>query len=57
MSSVLLLQVGVHDRGIFYEFVPWNGSVEWEIAPWGYWKISANNGSYMVRRTSNILKC
>lgn len=40
--------VGVHDRGIFYEFVPWNGSVEWEIAPWGYWKISANNGSYMV---------
>ncbi|XP_021725112.1 uncharacterized protein LOC110692426 [Chenopodium quinoa] len=41
-------QVGVHHAGIFYEFVPWNGFVEWEIAPCGYWKISADNGSYLV---------
>ncbi|XP_057522940.1 tocopherol cyclase, chloroplastic-like [Amaranthus tricolor] len=40
--------VGVHYAGIFYEFVPWNGVVEWEIAPWGHWKISADNGSYKV---------
>ncbi|CAO2825953.1 unnamed protein product [Amaranthus hypochondriacus] len=40
--------VGVHYAGIFYEFVPWNGVVEWEIAPWGHWKISADNGSYNV---------
>lgn len=40
--------VGVHYSGVFYEFVPWNGVVEWEIAPWGYWKISADNGSYKV---------
>lgn len=40
--------VGVHYGGVFYEFVPWNGVVEWEIAPWGYWKIFADNGSYKV---------
>lgn len=39
----------MHCGGTFYEFVPWNGFVEWEIAPWGYWKISADNGSYLVR--------
>ncbi|CAO2825942.1 unnamed protein product [Amaranthus hypochondriacus] len=40
--------VGVHYEGVFYEFVPWNGDVEWEISPWGYWKVSADNGSYKV---------
>ncbi|KAL5698481.1 tocopherol cyclase [Ranunculus cassubicifolius] len=40
--------IGVHYGGIFYEFVPWNGVVSWEIEPWGYWKISADNQRYKV---------
>ena len=42
------MQVGVHYGGIFYEFVPWNGVVNWEINQWGYWYISGENESHMV---------
>ncbi|KAF9615548.1 hypothetical protein IFM89_024396 [Coptis chinensis] len=40
--------IGVHYGGIFYEFVPWKGTVNWEIAPWGYWHISADNERHTV---------
>uniref|UniRef100_A0A6N2NHH0 Tocopherol cyclase n=1 Tax=Salix viminalis TaxID=40686 RepID=A0A6N2NHH0_SALVM len=40
--------VGVHYDGIFYEFVPWNGVVNWEIFPWGYWYMAADNGTHLV---------
>lgn len=43
-----LFQIGVHYDGSFYEFVPWTGTVSWEISPWGYWHLSAENGAYMV---------
>ena len=31
--------VGVHYQSTFYEAVPWTGSMEWEVTPWGYWKL------------------
>ncbi|KAJ4958658.1 hypothetical protein NE237_025769 [Protea cynaroides] len=40
--------IGVHYGGTFYEFVPWNGVVNWEIAPWGYWHMSAENQTHKV---------
>lgn len=40
--------IGVHSDGIFYEFVPWNGVVNWEISPWGYWHMSAENEKHLV---------
>ncbi|KAM0933174.1 putative tocopherol cyclase [Dioscorea sansibarensis] len=40
--------IAVHYQGIFYEFVPWTGTVNWEVAPWGYWKLSAMNEKHMV---------
>ncbi|MED6133082.1 Tocopherol cyclase, chloroplastic [Stylosanthes scabra] len=40
--------IGVHYAGIFYEFVPWNGDVNWEVNPWGYWFMSADNGKHVV---------
>ncbi|XP_020536393.1 tocopherol cyclase, chloroplastic isoform X2 [Jatropha curcas] len=40
--------IGVHYEGIFYEFVPWNGVLNWEISPWGYWFITAENKSHLV---------
>ncbi|MBF2079987.1 MAG: tocopherol cyclase family protein [Synechococcales cyanobacterium T60_A2020_003] len=46
MESVAM--VGIHYRGQFYEFVPWNGSVNWEIHPWGTWRMWADNGDYAV---------
>lgn len=45
----LLLQVAVHYEGKFYEFVPWEGKVEWEIAPWGSWKMTAQTKTHEVR--------
>lgn len=44
----MLVQIGLHYDGIFYEFVPWNGVLSWEIAPWGYWCITAENETHMV---------
>lgn len=40
--------VGVHYDGVFYEFVPWNGVVSWEVAQWGYWRIAADNQRHKV---------
>ncbi|KAL6980106.1 putative tocopherol cyclase, chloroplastic [Sarracenia purpurea var. burkii] len=40
--------IGIHYGGIFYEFVPWNGIVDFEIAPWGHWHISAENETHKV---------
>lgn len=42
------MQVGVHYDGVFYEFVPWNGVVSWEISTWGHWCISAENETHKV---------
>lgn len=40
--------IGIHHGGTFYEFVPWNGVVSWEIAPWGHWLLSAENETHKV---------
>ncbi|KAK2661206.1 hypothetical protein Ddye_007739 [Dipteronia dyeriana] len=44
--------IGVHYDGNFYEFVPWNGVVSWEIAQWGYWYMAAENETHMVELTA-----
>lgn len=46
--NMYTVQIGVHYDGIFYEFVPWNGVVSWEISQWGYWYLAAENGTHMV---------
>ncbi|HEY9620403.1 MAG TPA: tocopherol cyclase family protein [Crinalium sp.] len=46
MESVAM--VGIHYRGKFYEFVPWNAQVSWEIHPWGFWKMQAQTQDYEV---------
>lgn len=46
MESVAM--VGIHYRGKFYEFVPWNSQVHWQIQPWGDWQMSAENEQYRV---------
>jgi tocopherol cyclase len=40
--------VGIHHRGRFYEFVPWNAKVNWCIEPWGSWSMWAENHDYWV---------
>lgn len=40
--------VGLHYQGRFYEFVPWNGHVSWQISPWGHWRIWAEQSDYTV---------
>lgn len=40
--------VGIHYRGQFYEFVPWNAEVSWCIHPWGRWQMEATNADYGV---------
>jgi tocopherol cyclase len=50
MESVAL--VGIHYAGTFYEFVPWNSRVCWEIYPWGKWRMWASNADYEVELTA-----
>ncbi|MGG6297842.1 tocopherol cyclase family protein [Leptolyngbya sp. AN02str] len=40
--------VGVHHQQQFYEFVPWNAQIRWTVHPWGIWKMTADNGQYVV---------
>lgn len=51
MESVAM--IGIHHRGKFYEFVPWNASVSWEIQPWGSWSMRADNRDYWVELTAS----
>lgn len=46
MESVAM--VGLHYQGKFYEFVPWNSEVRWNIQPWGRWQMQARNSQYEV---------
>jgi tocopherol cyclase len=46
MESVAM--IGIHHRGKFYEFVPWNSQVSWEIQPWGKWQMQARNFEFEV---------
>lgn len=48
------LQIAVHYGGVFYEFVPWNGSVTWEISPWGHWYITAENETHKVNFDAKV---
>nr|WP_203457598.1 tocopherol cyclase family protein [Gloeothece citriformis] len=38
-----------HYRGKFYEFVPWNSQVSWQIHPWGRWEMQALNEEFEVK--------
>lgn len=50
MESVAL--VGIHYRGQFYEFVPWNSTIHWQIDPWGRWQVQAQNNRFSVCLTA-----
>lgn len=50
MESVAM--VGIHYRGKFYEFVPWNSQVHWQIEPWGKWQMQAKNSQFQVSLTA-----
>ncbi|KAG6545849.1 hypothetical protein Mapa_012810 [Marchantia paleacea] len=41
--------VGIHYAGKFYEFVPWTGTVEWDVSIWGSWQMTAENRMYKVK--------
>lgn len=46
MESVAM--VGLHYQGKFYDFMPWNSQVSWEIDPWGCWQMQARNQQFEV---------
>lgn len=50
MESVAM--VGLHYQGKFYEFVPWNSEVHWDIQPWGRWQMQARNSEFEVELTA-----
>lgn len=49
MESVAM--IGLHYLGKFYEFVPWNSQVRWDIQPWGRWQMQAKNGDIEIELT------
>ncbi|MEL6441163.1 MAG: tocopherol cyclase family protein [Cyanobacteria bacterium J06621_8] len=48
--------IGIHFQGKFYEFVPWNSQISWQIEPWGYWQLQGKSAKYQVtlRGTTNL---
>jgi len=46
--SEAVAMIGLHYQGKFYEFTPWTAWVGWEIEPWGYWHMWAENDRYRV---------
>jgi tocopherol cyclase len=40
--------IGIHYRDRFYEFVPWNSQIDWQIKPWGEWRMQAINRDFQV---------
>ena len=44
--------VGIHYQDKFYEFVPWNSEVYWQIQPWGEWQMQAKNDLFEVELTA-----
>jgi len=38
--------------GQFYEFVPWNSEVQWDIQPWGRWQMQARNSELELELTA-----
>jgi tocopherol cyclase len=40
--------IGIHYRDKFYEFVPWNAQIDWQIQPWGEWRMQASNQDYRI---------
>lgn len=44
--------IGIHYRGKFYEFAPWNSQVCWQIWPWGKWQMQARNWDFEVELTA-----
>jgi tocopherol cyclase len=40
--------VGIHYQGQFYEFVPWNSKISWQVLPWGSWQIWAERQDYAI---------
>ncbi len=49
MESVAL--ICLHYRGEFYQFVPWNSQVSWQIQPWGQWEMQAGDRKFEVEIT------
>jgi len=49
MESVAM--IGLHYQDKFYEFVPWNSQVSWNIQPWGRWQMQARNFNYEIELT------
>lgn len=54
MESVAL--VCLHYRGTFYEFVPWNSQVHWQVEPWGKWQMQARNSRFEVELTGTTAR-
>lgn len=51
--------VGIHYASKFYEFIPWEGNVEWEVSPWGSWKMQAQRDQFEVslEATADVPGC
>ena len=43
--------IGIHYRGKFYEFAPWNSQVSWQVQPWGKWQLQGKSAQYTVTLT------
>ncbi|MEL7141949.1 MAG: tocopherol cyclase family protein [Cyanobacteria bacterium J06643_4] len=43
--------IGIHYQGRFYEFFSRKNAFTWQVDPWGYWQLTANDYRYRVQIT------
>ena len=48
--------IGVHYKDMFIECLPWNAKMEWEVQPWGSWRMSGSSGEFDVEITATTPK-
>ena len=40
--------IGLHWQQQFYEFAPWNSTLQWTVAPWGQWELYGQSDRHTI---------
>lgn len=47
--------VGIHYENVFYETVPWTGTMEWEVHDWGHWRLTGRcTSKYLSKKLFEV---
>jgi tocopherol cyclase len=41
--------VSLHWQGQFWKWIPENSEIEWQVTPWGSWRVEAHHGHWLIQ--------